>query len=72
MIVKICKIFCCAPWRSDYTLSVCDKFANEFFVCIVKKIFFPKNCPNRPKTAFFCPDGSKMAVKSFSGITMLN
>ena len=42
------------------------KFADEFFVTFVKKFSFRKNCPNRPKTACFCPNGSKMVVKVFS------
>ena len=41
------------------------KFADEFFISIVKKFSFRKNCPNRPKTACFCPNGSKMVVKVF-------
>ena len=42
------------------------KFADEFSVTFVKKFSFRKNCPNRPKTACFCPNGSKMVVKVFS------
>ena len=66
MVVKICKILHYAPWRSDYVLGLCGKFADEFSVTFVKKFSFRKNCPNRPKTACFCPNGSKMVVKIFS------
>jgi len=38
------------------------KFADGFFVSFVKKFSFRKNCPNRLKTACFCPNGSKMVV----------
>ena len=47
------------------------KVADKFFVYFVKKFSFRKNCPNRPKTACFCPNGSKMVVKVFSEITKL-
>ena len=42
------------------------KFADELFAVFAEKFSFPKNCPNRPKTACFCPNGSKMVVKVFS------
>ena len=52
-------------------LQNAGKFADEFFVTFVKKFSFRKNCPNRPQTACFCPNGSKMVVKIFSEITKL-
>lgn len=39
------------------------KFADEIFGVFAEKYSFRKNCPNRPKTACFCPNGSKMVVK---------
>lgn len=59
MVVKICKILRYAPWCSGCAIGLYSKFADEFFVTFVKKFSFRKNCPNRPKTACFCPNCSK-------------
>ena len=59
MVVRICKILRCAPWRSGYALGLFGKIANEIFASFGNNFSFRKNCPNRPKTVRFCPNGSK-------------
>ncbi len=70
MVVKICKILRCAPWLSGCALGLCGKFADEIFGVFAEKYSFRKNCPKRPETACFYPNGSKMVVNFLFKISL--